>query len=138
MKFSLTGTAANGTPVSRQIEMPDIAAAMAYAQNQGITVSRLEIAAERDPQLPAPAKPVPRYVPTEGEDLGWASRTLFTFAWICCVMILAMVAASMLTMEPFAALIVPFLVPLAAFLFLLGAIYSIGGAITRAIERNQK
>ena len=136
MKFSITGWAPNGTPVSRQVEFPDEAAVRAYANSVGITLSKIEPVPEPLPD--PPVSKVQRRPPTEGEHLDWVARNLFTFGWLCLVLSLVVVLVSLVTWQPMILLIINFLIPPGLFLILLAVIYRVGGSVVRAIEAQQK
>ncbi|PQO45586.1 hypothetical protein [Blastopirellula marina] len=119
MKYSLTGTAANGLPVSRLVEFPDEAAVRTYAEENGITVRAIRVAPNQGIGLPG--SPQQRLRSTSG--------TFFMWAWICLI-------AGVLTLfipAPFACV----LLPVAFLLFILGGIYGANATVAEAVEANK-
>ncbi|PQO45587.1 hypothetical protein [Blastopirellula marina] len=135
MKFSITGWASNGTPVSRLVEFPDEAAVRAYANSVGITLSKIKPVP--DPLPDPPVTKVQGRPPTEGEYLDSVARILFTFGWLCLLLSVVVVLLSLVTLQPLF-LLINILIPPGLFLILIAVIYRVGGSIVRAIEAQQK
>ncbi|WP_147274217.1 hypothetical protein [Bremerella cremea] len=119
MKFSLSGTASNGMPVSRLVDLPDEAAVQAYAQENGITVKSIRCAANQNQGVPDS----PEY------RLRSTASTCFTWGWfllgggvlsLCIIPALALILFS-----------VSFL------LFIIGAIYGAGEIVAEAVKQKK-
>lgn len=119
MKFSITGTAANGVPISRLVEFPDEAAVRAYAEENGITLRAIRVAANQGIGLPG--SPQQRLRSTSG--------TFYMWGWI----LLIVGGLSLFLVAPFACL----LIPAAFLLFILGAIYGANATVAEAVEASK-
>lgn len=134
MKYSITGTAANGTPVSQLVDFPDEAAVMAYADSKGITLT--SIRPLRDQSAEVAVDNVPRHPDRRSNRMRTVSFSLFVWGWICLLLGPISLVMAIASRNPIFA-IGWALFSLAFFLFLLGAIYSVGASIVAAIEEKQ-
>ena len=123
MKYSITGTAANGMPVSQVVDFPDEAAVRAYADFKGITLTSIRPLEDQSAIVPIANTPRPNN--PRSERMRTISSTIFIWAWI--LLVGGLIA---FIIPPLAAV----LISLAFFLFPLGALYSVGASIVAAIE----
>lgn len=125
MKYSITGTAANGTPVSQVVDFPDEAAVQAYADWNGIAVTKITLLPDQTTEVPLDNQPRP---PSTEYDRLKANATICYFCASACL-IAGILSLSLPVIFPV------LLISTALFLFSIGASYRIGAQVLRVIEK---
>ncbi|MHC2068465.1 hypothetical protein ACYFX5_13455 [Bremerella sp. T1] len=125
MKFSITGTAANGMPVSRLMEFADEEAVREYARQQQITLSKVRPLANQHshnvpPETYAPSSPKV----TEYYKLRSRSGSCFLWGWLFVIVGIASLV--------FPIPLICLFIPLGLFLIMLGVIYSVGASVVNS------
>lgn len=117
MKFSISGTASNGLPISRLVELPDEAAVQAYADEHQITLTRVRPLTAKQSLVHQVPMAAPAETAAAREQRRRRALACFFGGWLC------LVGGSVCLYAPQAYLGILQFFPLALFLFFLGAIY---------------
>ena len=117
MKFSISGTAPNGMPVSRLVDLPDEAAVHVYAQQQQIKLTRVRKLTVQQSQVHQIPLTDPEEIAEDNRQRRKRAHACFFGGWLC------LLGGSVSLLSPYYAVGLCQFFPLSFFLFLLGATF---------------